>query len=771
MASLSDDYDGLEFVEDEYNLVNFSIYQAIPVPEGDPDWSQEVPDTVEEYLKRVRFEAKTMPKVFRKDIDLSKTKDNLHAISSEAVFLSIVNEDAKEVQSLKEDGSLSLISTTSTACFKPETVGNSSSQSIPCEASLAFVSSSISNSLMSHRSKTIETASDKSKVALRPNSDWTSKLLRDFHSLRNALIRQRCKWAKYPDTKPKICPPSPYKSKAWIDLCFSCQSPSPSSVSFPVVPARNDVTGSGLGCCDTADHGFLNLYKSLDLNSLVGMNNDWASTNSFESVGKDDQPSMERGSPHLSMYLYSAYLDEYGSQVVLETIMNEFDSQWSKLDELQKTASQDFGSKVFLGCESEYLTVTRWIFFLAAGLDFPPLLPDASAALSLGLRRYRKVRESLEALLLPMNSEVPSLDGSNSIIHQYLVMVNAMIIICGAYYKQDLGLIALRDKAFNDWKECDNVAKEKRVENDPPRNNLIKKKVTVSDDALKTNLSTTDPYPYPSPLRFEGSDPKNGLASPLSTRDNSSFVSVGMIYESELEPISKKKQKKSTSRGNKEDATRKAPNAKENSVEESKEKIRAEGKIVRKEEKEKDKKDGEREKEKKVNKKKDNDEKRPTQIENNKQMKLDDSDTGKEAINVPYSSFAKPSSSKEDKAYYELLKIRLEEQLRTSWNMKIQTEIEDLKAEFCHSIQRTISKAVRSAVSKAALYYEQKMSEQRHKYERKSRKMLKKYRKALQSQATKMEKKQAEYAFIISEMENVAVNDQRHEASLQELWE
>eukprot|EP00879_Flechtneria_rotunda_P009586 GHRR01010032.1.p1 GENE.GHRR01010032.1~~GHRR01010032.1.p1 ORF type:complete len:208 (+),score=95.48 GHRR01010032.1:279-902(+) len=50
--------------DDEYNQKNFGIYQALPV-DGEPDWSLDEPDSAEEYLRRVRYEAAQCPKVVR----------------------------------------------------------------------------------------------------------------------------------------------------------------------------------------------------------------------------------------------------------------------------------------------------------------------------------------------------------------------------------------------------------------------------------------------------------------------------------------------------------------------------------------------------------------------------------------------------------------------------------------------------------------------------------------------------------------------------------
>eukprot|EP00878_Enallax_costatus_P004035 GHUV01004258.1.p1 GENE.GHUV01004258.1~~GHUV01004258.1.p1 ORF type:complete len:305 (+),score=93.79 GHUV01004258.1:284-1198(+) len=61
--------------DEEFNQKNFGIYQALPV-EGEPDWSLEEPDSAEEYLRRVRYEAARCPKVVRVEPTISDTDAN-----------------------------------------------------------------------------------------------------------------------------------------------------------------------------------------------------------------------------------------------------------------------------------------------------------------------------------------------------------------------------------------------------------------------------------------------------------------------------------------------------------------------------------------------------------------------------------------------------------------------------------------------------------------------------------------------------------------------
>ncbi|PNH09171.1 hypothetical protein TSOC_004226 [Tetrabaena socialis] len=58
--------------DEEYNLTHFGIAQALPVPEGPPDFDAGPPQTAEEYLQWVRYEASRCPRITRKDIDPAK---------------------------------------------------------------------------------------------------------------------------------------------------------------------------------------------------------------------------------------------------------------------------------------------------------------------------------------------------------------------------------------------------------------------------------------------------------------------------------------------------------------------------------------------------------------------------------------------------------------------------------------------------------------------------------------------------------------------------
>jgi len=60
--------------DEEYNLKNFGIHQALPV-DGEPDWSLAEPDTAEEYLRRVRYETARCPKVVRVEYDEESSPD------------------------------------------------------------------------------------------------------------------------------------------------------------------------------------------------------------------------------------------------------------------------------------------------------------------------------------------------------------------------------------------------------------------------------------------------------------------------------------------------------------------------------------------------------------------------------------------------------------------------------------------------------------------------------------------------------------------------
>ncbi|WIA29016.1 hypothetical protein OEZ86_011533 [Tetradesmus obliquus] len=64
--------------DEEYNHKNFGIFQALPV-EGDPDWSLDEPDSAEEYLRRVRYEASRCPRVVRAELPAAAAAAGGHA--------------------------------------------------------------------------------------------------------------------------------------------------------------------------------------------------------------------------------------------------------------------------------------------------------------------------------------------------------------------------------------------------------------------------------------------------------------------------------------------------------------------------------------------------------------------------------------------------------------------------------------------------------------------------------------------------------------------
>ncbi|KAL4427817.1 hypothetical protein ABPG75_001906 [Micractinium tetrahymenae] len=49
--------------DSEADRREFGLYQCLPVEPGEPDWDTEEPQTVEEYLRRVRYEAQQLPDV------------------------------------------------------------------------------------------------------------------------------------------------------------------------------------------------------------------------------------------------------------------------------------------------------------------------------------------------------------------------------------------------------------------------------------------------------------------------------------------------------------------------------------------------------------------------------------------------------------------------------------------------------------------------------------------------------------------------------------
>lgn len=52
--SIDDENDGLFETDDETDRQHYGIYRCLPVDDQEPDWECAEPDTVEEYLRRVR---------------------------------------------------------------------------------------------------------------------------------------------------------------------------------------------------------------------------------------------------------------------------------------------------------------------------------------------------------------------------------------------------------------------------------------------------------------------------------------------------------------------------------------------------------------------------------------------------------------------------------------------------------------------------------------------------------------------------------------------
>ncbi|KXZ49679.1 hypothetical protein GPECTOR_20g536 [Gonium pectorale] len=55
--------------DEDYNLTHFGIAQALPVPDGPPDPDAGPPQTAEEYLRLVRYEASRCPRITRVELD------------------------------------------------------------------------------------------------------------------------------------------------------------------------------------------------------------------------------------------------------------------------------------------------------------------------------------------------------------------------------------------------------------------------------------------------------------------------------------------------------------------------------------------------------------------------------------------------------------------------------------------------------------------------------------------------------------------------------
>jgi gem associated protein 2 len=63
--------------DEEFNLQQFGIRQALPVDDAEPDFSSAEPATVEEYLRRVRHEARQLPSVVMADVKPRENETNV----------------------------------------------------------------------------------------------------------------------------------------------------------------------------------------------------------------------------------------------------------------------------------------------------------------------------------------------------------------------------------------------------------------------------------------------------------------------------------------------------------------------------------------------------------------------------------------------------------------------------------------------------------------------------------------------------------------------
>jgi survival of motor neuron protein-interacting protein 1 len=68
-ASASGSEDAASSSDEEANRRGFGIYQCLPVDDAEPDWASGEPASVEEYIRRVRAEARALPAVVASAID------------------------------------------------------------------------------------------------------------------------------------------------------------------------------------------------------------------------------------------------------------------------------------------------------------------------------------------------------------------------------------------------------------------------------------------------------------------------------------------------------------------------------------------------------------------------------------------------------------------------------------------------------------------------------------------------------------------------------
>ncbi|GIL82412.1 hypothetical protein Vretimale_11850 [Volvox reticuliferus] len=180
--------------DEEYNLSQFGIAQALPVPDGLPDIDAGPPQTAEEYLRWVRFEASRCPRITRKDID--------------SAILERQEQRSCQRQQQQTQGCGDVASTT-------DSRGATTAAGRLRSGNLRRGSSTLT-------ARVPPPITSQCPEWARPSPQWLAIFLQDFYQLRQALGALQRQHAQELASTPL---PSLSNTHAWDRLCFEQWQP------------------------------------------------------------------------------------------------------------------------------------------------------------------------------------------------------------------------------------------------------------------------------------------------------------------------------------------------------------------------------------------------------------------------------------------------------------------------------------------------------------------------------------------------------------------
>ncbi|EFJ40264.1 hypothetical protein VOLCADRAFT_99965 [Volvox carteri f. nagariensis] len=176
--------------DEDYNRTHFGIVQALPVPDGPLDMDAGPPQTAEEYLRWVRFEASQCPRITRKDIDPA-----------------VLQRQQQQQQGHEGGEDSTAIVTTG--------LENGGSRHAGCCPSGGAASSLL-------RSRVPPPVVSSCPEWARPCPNWLAAFLQDFSRLRRALSTMQRQHVKELSSTRL---PSLENTAAWDRLCFEQWQP------------------------------------------------------------------------------------------------------------------------------------------------------------------------------------------------------------------------------------------------------------------------------------------------------------------------------------------------------------------------------------------------------------------------------------------------------------------------------------------------------------------------------------------------------------------